>query len=64
MNVDGVVHADVSFDDAAAMVTFRPDRVRGDDLTRAVQEAGFEAQVMEDGSNDPPGAARTSMEQP
>jgi copper chaperone CopZ len=64
MNVDGVVNADVSFEDATAMVTIRPDRVRGEDLTRAVQEAGFEAQVVEDGSNDPSGAARTNREQP
>lgn len=47
MSVDGVVTADVSFDDAEAAVNFRPDRVSGDDLVRAVHEAGFEARVIE-----------------
>lgn len=64
MNVDGVVNADVLFDEAAAIVTFRPGRVEGDDLTRAVRDIGFEAQVTDDGSSDPSGAAPTRMEQP
>lgn len=64
MSVEGVVTVEVSFDDAQAVVTLRRDQVTGLALVRAVQDAGFDAQVVEEHSSDSSRAARTSAEQP
>lgn len=49
MNVDGVVSADVSFDDARAEVRYLPDVVQPPALVTAVEEAGFGAEVIDEG---------------
>lgn len=48
LSVDGVAAAQVSFDKAEAVVRFHPERVTGDDVVRAVEDAGFQARVIED----------------
>lgn len=47
MRVDGVVAAEVSYDDKRADVQYRPDRVAPDLLVKAINDIGFEASVME-----------------
>ena len=48
MRVDGVVAAEVSYDDKRADVQYRPDLVAPDALVKAINDIGFEASVMED----------------
>lgn len=43
--LDGVVAADVSFDDKRAEVRYRPELVTPEQLADAVSEAGFPAEV-------------------
>ncbi len=47
MRVDGVVAAEVSYDDKRADVQYRPDVVAPDALVKAINDIGFEASVME-----------------
>ncbi len=47
MRVDGVVAAEVSYDDERADVQYRPDLVAPDALVKAINDIGFEASVME-----------------
>ena len=47
MRVDGVVAAEVSYDDKRADVQYRPDLVVPDALVKAIDDIGFEASVME-----------------
>ena len=45
--VDGVVAADVSYDDKRADVWYRPGLVTPESLVAAVDRIGFEASVMQ-----------------
>lgn len=47
LSVDGVTEAEVTFDAAQAVVTYRPARVNVTALVQAVQESGFDAHVVE-----------------
>ena len=47
MSVDGVVAAEVSFDDERADVRYRPDLVEPDALIEAIVDAGFQASVID-----------------
>lgn len=47
MSVDGVIAAEVSFDDELADVRYRPDLVEPDELIEAIVDAGFQASVIE-----------------
>lgn len=47
MRVDGVVAAEVSYDDKRVDVQYRPDLVAPDVLVKAINDIGFEASVME-----------------
>ena len=47
MSVDGVVAAEVSYDDKRADVQYRPNLVAPDVLVKAVNDIGFEASVMD-----------------
>ena len=47
MSVDGVVAAEVSFDDERADVRYRPDLVEPDVLIEAIVDAGFQASVID-----------------
>ncbi len=51
-NLHGVAAAEVSFDEARAIVRFQPDLVDVENMVRAVQEIGFQARVVED-AGDP-----------
>jgi copper chaperone CopZ len=51
MSVDGVAAAEVSFDKAQATVRFDPERVKSQDLIGAVEDAGFQARVIENPEN-------------
>lgn len=50
-NLPGVAAAEVSFDEAQAIVRFQPGLVDVEDMVRAVQEIGFEARVVEDAAD-------------
>ena len=52
MGVDGVVDAEVSYDDKRADVRYRPDVARPAAMVAAIDAAGFSASVME---HDGPG---------
>ena len=45
--VDGVVDAEVSYDDKRADVRYQPDVVQPAALVAAVDDSGFAAEVME-----------------
>ena len=47
MGVDGVVDADVSYDDKQADVRYQPDLVEPAALVAAIDRAGFSASVLE-----------------
>ncbi len=47
MGVDGVVDAEVSYDDKRADVRYRPDMVEPAALVAAIDDAGFSASVIE-----------------
>ena len=47
MSVDGVVAAEVSFDDKRADVRYRPDLVEPDALIEAIVDVGFQASVID-----------------
>ena len=47
MGVDGVVDAEVSYDDKRADVRYRPDMVEPAALVAAIDGAGFSASVIE-----------------
>ncbi len=47
MSVDGVVAAEVSFDDERADVRYRPGLVEPDALIEAIVDAGFQASVID-----------------
>ena len=47
MSVEGVIAADVSYDDKRADVQYRPDLVEPDVLVNAINDIGFKASVME-----------------
>ena len=47
LGVEGVVSAEVSFDDARADVRYLPNLVKPAALVEAVEEAGFGAEVIE-----------------
>ena len=49
LKVDGVVAAEVSYDDKRADVQYRPDVVTPDALVKAIDEIGFQASVMKPG---------------
>jgi copper chaperone CopZ len=54
--VEGVVAAEVSYDDKRAVVRIRPDQVKAPALVQAVHDIGFEARAIVEPS---PGAAST-----
>ena len=45
MSVDGVIAAEVSYDDERADVRYRPGLVEPEVLVKAIEEAGFQASV-------------------
>ncbi len=47
MSVEGVIAAEVSYDDKRADVQYRPDLVEPDVLVNAINDIGFKASVME-----------------
>ncbi len=47
MSVDGVVDAEVSYDDKRADVRYQPDMVEPAAMLAAIDDAGFSASVME-----------------
>ena len=47
MGVDGVVDAEVSYDDKRADVRYQPDLVEPAALVSAIDDAGFSASVIE-----------------
>ncbi len=47
MSVEGVIAAEVSYDDKRADVHYRPDLVEPDVLVNAINDIGFKASVME-----------------
>ncbi len=47
MGVDGVVDAEVSYDDKRADVRYQPDMVEPAAMLAAIDDAGFSASVME-----------------
>ena len=47
MGVDGVIDAEVSYDDKRADVRYQPDVVNPAVLVAAIDETGFSAAVME-----------------
>ncbi len=47
MSVEGVIAAEVSYDDKRADVQYRPDLVEPDVLVNAINEIGFQASVIE-----------------
>lgn len=47
--LDGVVTAEVSFDDERAQIRYRPDLVTPDQLAETVTAAGFPAEIADDG---------------
>lgn len=52
VDVDGVVAAEVSYDDARARVRYRPDVVEPEVFMDAVTEAGFDTtRIDDDGGN-------------
>ena len=53
MGVDGVVDAEVSYDNKRADVRYRSDAARPADMVAAIDAAGFSATVMD---QDGPGA--------
>ena len=48
MRVDGVVDAEVSYDDKRADVRYQRDMVRPPAMVAAIDAAGFSASVIED----------------
>ena len=52
MGVDGVVGADVSYDDKRADVRYQPDVVEPAAMLAAIDDAGFSASVMENSGAD------------
>lgn len=52
LEVDGVVSADVSYDEALAVVRFRPESVSAPQMIDAVDAAGFRAFWLEDDDSD------------
>ncbi len=48
MGVDGVVEAEVAYDDKRADVRYQPDMVEPAALVAAIDGAGFAASVIED----------------
>ncbi len=47
MGLDGVIDAEVSYDDKRASVRYRPDAVQPPALVAAIKEIGFSASVTE-----------------
>ncbi len=47
IGVDGVVDADVSYDDKRAEVRYQPDMVEPAALVAAIDDVGFSASVIE-----------------
>ena len=47
IGVDGVVDAEVSYDDKRADVRYQPDMVEPAAMLAAIDDAGFSASVME-----------------
>ena len=47
MSVDGVVDADVSYDDKRADVRYQPDKTEPAAMLAAIDDAGFSAAVIE-----------------
>ncbi len=47
MSVDGVVAAEVSFDDKRADVRYRPDLVEPHALIEAIVDVGFQASMID-----------------
>ncbi len=47
MGVDGVVDAEVSYDDKRADVRYQPDTVQPAAMLAAIDDAGFSASVIE-----------------
>ena len=47
LEVAGVTTAEVTYDDARAIVTYRPELVAPSALVQAVEDAGFDAQIIE-----------------
>ncbi len=45
MSVDGVIAAEVSYDDERAEVRYRPGLVKPEVLVKAIEEIGFQASV-------------------
>lgn len=53
MGIDGVVSAEVSYDDAVAVVRYLPERATPQQMIDAVDTAGFAASRLEDDGRDP-----------
>ncbi len=52
MGVDGVVDAEVSYDDKRADVRYQPDIVEPAAMLAAIDDAGFSATVIENNGAD------------
>ena len=51
MSVDGVIAAEVSYDDERADVRYRLGLVDPEVLVKAIEEAGFQGSVMDEASS-------------